>query len=452
MNPGKAGIRAGATAAAVLFSATLVAQTPVALPSLSGVSHYTLRNGLTVILHEKQDLPVVSVAVGYNAGSIHEVEGKSGIAYLLENLMMFAGSANVDSFRHISDIDRVGGTWNAETLEDQTLYFQTVPSNHLALALWLESDRMRTLDLSVEKFERARSNLLEDLQRRKASEPYLNSLQAFDGYIYSDFPYGHSLLGTEEDIRNLTRADIKAFYDARYVPQNAVLCVSGKFERNTARELIARYFETLPGGKAPASNLEPRLFSREKFSRSMADPAASAPAVFLGFRLAPPESPDFPILTLLDFVLMRGRSARLPRRLLNREAKIAYQLSGGIDRRFNQAVYKILMTASPSQIQACQEAVFSELEKIKGAFLKEAELAKAKTLYRQDLFRRTATAQDWAIFLIQSFWTLQTARRTLDDLPDEWDKVLRVTASDLVGIAARYFTVDNCVVLNVQMR
>jgi zinc protease len=449
MNLRSVGRRIIAAAGAVgVLAVSLPAQTS----SFSGLTHYILKNGLTVILDERFDLPVVSVAVGYNAGSIHEVPGKAGVAYLLEKLMMFAGSANVSPLEHISSINRIGGSLNANALQDQTLYYQTIPSNHLALALWLESDRMRTLDLSEEKFEKARTDLLEELRNRRTSEPFLNSIQMFDQLLYSDFSFGHSLLGDENDIRNLTLEDVKSFYDARYVPQNAVLCISGQFNKTRARELVARYFESLPGGKAPAVTFESPVFAKAPFSRTTEDPLASAPAVFLGFRLSAPGTPDSAILTLMDFILMKGRSARLNRRLLNREAKIAFQLSGGIDRRFNRTVYKIFIIASPPQISACVDAVFSELDKIKRSFMSDDEIAKAKTLYRQDLLNRTATSVDRAIFLIQSFWDLQSAGQTLDDLYRLTDRVLKVTPSEIVAIANRYFTLDNCVVLNVRMK
>ena len=449
MNSRSVGTRFLAAAAAVgVLTVSLSAQTSF----FSGVTHYTLKNGLTVILHEHIDLPVVSVAVGYNAGSIHEMPGKTGVAYLLEKLMMTAGSANVSPLEHISSINRIGGTLNANALEDQTLYYQTIPSNHLALALWLESDRMRTLDLSEEKFEKARSDLLEELRNRRTSEPFLNSLQTFDQLLYSDFSFGHSLLGEEGDIRNLTSNDVKSFYGAQYVPQNAVLCISGQFDNVRARELVARYFESLPGDTPPALTLETPAFAKTPFSRTMEDPLASAPAVFMGFRLSASGAQDSAILTLLDYLLMKGRSSRLNRRLLNREAKIAFQLSGGIERRSHRSVYKLFIIASQPQISACLDAVFSELDKIKRSFPGDEEMAKAKTLFRQDLLNITATSLDRAIFLIQSFWVMQATGRTLDDLERETDRVLKVTSPQIVAIVNRYFTLDNCVILNVRMK
>jgi zinc protease len=433
---------------AALGTAPLEGQKPLA-PALS---HYTLKNGLAVVLSENADLPLVSVVVGYSAGSIYELPGKTGVSYLLEKLMMSAGSANVAPFAQILDINRVGGSLNANALEDQTLYYQTVPSNHLAMALWLESDRMRTLEITEENFEKARGELLQELLDRKTTESYLTSLLAFDQLIYSDFPFSHSLLGEEIDVRNLTLEDVKSFYEARYAPSNAVLCISGNFNKLKARELVARYFESLPAGKSAPTTFEPPYRIKALVDKTMVDAMASAPGVFIGFRLAAPASEYYPIITLLDFVLMRGRSARLPRRLLNREAKIAFQLSGGIERRLNRSVYKIFIAASQTQIPFCRAAVFAELEKLKTKFLGEGEIAKAKTLFRQNILSRTTPTIDRAIFLTESYWIYRSAGRTLDDLGKDLESVLRVTASDLVGIMARYFTLDNCVILQVQMK
>ena len=441
-------IAAAAAALAVVLAVPSAAYTPF----FSGVTHYTLKNGLTVILHDHPDLPIVTVAVGYNAGSIHEKPGKTGVSYLLEKLMMTAGSANVSPLEHISSINRVGGTLNANALEDQTLYYQTIPSNHLALALWLESDRMRTLDLSRDKFEKARLDLLEELRNRKASEPYLNSLQMFDELLFSDFSFGHSLLGEEADVRRLTLDDVRSFYDSLYTPSNAVLCISGQFNPGRVRELVARYFESLPAAKPPAGGFEAPSYLKAPFSRTIEDPLASAPAVFLGFRLSTPGSSDAPILTLLDFLLLRGRTSRLNRRLLNREAKIAFQLTGGIDQRFDRSAFKIFIVASQPQIQGCFDAVFSELEKIKRSFPSEAEIGRAKMLYRQDFLNRTATSLDRALFLIQSYWSLRAAGRTMDVLEWETERVLRVTSAQIVAIVNRYFTLDNCIILNIRMK
>ncbi|GAF70119.1 unnamed protein product, partial [marine sediment metagenome] len=147
------------------------------------IKQYKLENGLQVILSEDYSLPVVSVAVAYNVGSINEPPGKTGLAYLLENLM-FQGSQNVGRMQHISFIRRTGGDLNATTTEDKTIFQQTVPSHQLALVLWLESDRMKSLEITAANVKQAKETLIEEIQQRKATEPYLESFLTFDRLLY----------------------------------------------------------------------------------------------------------------------------------------------------------------------------------------------------------------------------------------------------------------------------
>jgi len=411
------------------------------------LSHTRLKNGLEVIFSEDMSLPVVSVAVAYNVGSVHEPFGKAGLAYILENLM-FSGSANVAPFQHFQFITRVGGELSASTSEERTLFYQTVPSNQLALALWLEADRMKSLDISEGAFERARNALLDDLLRKK-SEPYYESQLSFDQLIFSDFAHSHPVLGTERDVRNSTVDDARNFFAAYYTPNNAVLCVTGNFNAAAARELVVRLFETIPRGKEAGSPFESPVYTKQPVVKSFQDSLASSPAFHMGFRIAPPYSNDYYVLSIVDQILFRGRSSRLTRRLLGRDNKIAYQASGGIDKRKDQAVYKIFCVVNNAAMaERSQEAIFSELDKLKQKVLSEAELARYKTMFKHDYLERLSSSRERAIFLCESFLSL----RKFDDLPLELDKHMRVTANDIIGILNRYFSVDNSVILNVKTK
>lgn len=303
-----------------------------------------LKNGLTVILAEDDSLPVVTVAVAYRAGSIQDPPGKSGLAYLMENLM-FRGSADVPSRQHFNFINRVGGRLNASTSEDMTIFYQTVPSNQLALVLWLESDRMRFLDLNEANFEQERKQLLDAVRQRRTAEPYAESQAIFERLLYVDFPYSHPLLGTEDDVRDLTLEDARSFYGTYYIPNNAVLCIAGDFNKPKTVELVARYFENLPRGKDLSAASEPFTFAKKQDIQTTENSQALAPALYLGFRIVATAAKDIYTLGILDYLLMRGRSSRLSRRLLNPDNKIAYQLSGGIDQRRDRTAYKIFVVA-----------------------------------------------------------------------------------------------------------
>ena len=433
---------AAALASVVLFPPPVSGQ-KAGPPSLF---HYRLKNGLNVILSEDFSLPVVSVAVAYDAGSTHEPQGKTGMAAVMENLM-FSGSANVAPRQHFNYINRVGGTFNALLMEDRTVFYQTVPSNRLSLVLWLESDRMRFLEIGGRAFEDARTAILEDLRDRRSGDPYFDSARAFDQLLYSDFAQSHSLYGLEGDVRGLTLDDLRAFYAAHYGPNNGVLCITGNFDRFKAQELISQYFETLPRGGDAAPAAEPLALARKQVIKSFVAGSYLSPAFHLGFRLTAPRSADFYTLTILDYILLRGRSSRITRRLLNPEDKIAVQLSGGIEKRRDRSVYKIFVQANTDDMaDRCQSALFTELDRLKSSPLSEDVLGRYKAMFKQDFLGRMSTSVERALFLTDFFLSLGDFR----EFGLELDKYLSVTPADIVGIVARYFSPENSIVLNVR--
>lgn len=303
------------------------------------VSQYELKNGLKVILSEDYSLPLVSVVVAYQVGSLNEQQGKTGLAYLLENLM-FQGSQNISRMQHISFINRIGGIPNADTKEDRTLFYQTVPSNQLALILWLESDRMKSLEITPLGLEQAKEALIGEIQQRKINEPYFESFLRFDELLFPDFAYSHPLLGSEEDVRNTTLEDVRNFYSTFYVPNNALLCITGNVNKIKAQELVAKYFETIPKGRDLPSLSSPKPAKRKEVVETLNDSLAPSPAFHLGYRIASPRSDDFFALTILDYILLQGKSSLLNKRLIKRE-HLAFHLSGGIEKRKELAVFKI---------------------------------------------------------------------------------------------------------------
>jgi predicted Zn-dependent peptidase len=411
------------------------------------VSHYRLKNGLGVILTEDYTLPLVSIAVTYKVGSIHEGPGKRGLAYLLEN-MMFLGSENVSLMQHVSLIHRIGGGFNAITSEDKTLFSQTVPSNQVAQVLWLESDRMRSLDITAANVERAKDMIIEELGQRKRAEPYLETFHRFDEYLYHDPAFSHPVLGDENDIRNLTLEDVKSFYSIFYVPSNAVICISGHFQKNRIKELVAKYFETIPGGKSPPPLPSPLPPEKREIIDSVQNSRVPYFAFHLDYRIAAPQSSDFYALAIIDYILIHGQSARLIKRLLKRE-RLAFYLSGGIEERGGLATFKLFaMNNNETTIDLSQKAIFAEINKLKTSFISEKELQKAKNLFKLDYLNRLSTVSDKAIFLSEAYFALPN----FDEFPEELNKYLRVTPQDIVAMVNRYFIPENRVILRVKMR
>ena len=434
------------------FAAALLCVPPLAsqaLPSRGidlSLTQYRLKNGLQVILSEDDTLPVVSVVVAYGAGPVREKPGLSGLAYLMESLM-FQGSENVSPMQHINYIQRIGGEFNANTAFDKTYFYETVPSNQLALALWLESDRMAAPAVSGPAVERAKEALIAELRQRRTSEPYMESFFLFDGLLYPDFAYGHPVIGTEEDLKRITEEDARAFASAYYVPNNAVLCIAGSFSVDKARELVSRYFETIPRGPdvpapPPPSPAPP---AREQV---LTDSLAPSPALHVGYRLDRQQEGDAYGLKLMDILLARGKSSRLYKRLVRKD-RVAVYLSGGIEDRGGRPSLRIF-AISPNAVMAdlCRKAIAGEIGKFRTAFVSETELAKAKVLFKTDYLGRLATSLPRALLYCEL--TLSGAR--LEDIPEEFERYLRVTPVSIISLANRLFKPENASGLDLRTK
>src|SRR5437899_11060351 len=206
---------------------------PVAAQQAGQIRYETfaLANGVRVIYSEDHSTPIVSVDVWYNTGSRNERAGRSGFAHLFEH-MMFQGSAHVKKSEHLQLVERAGGNVNGSTTEERTNFYETVPSNRLNLALWLEADRMRSLAITPDNFENQRQAVKEERRLRVDNQPYAAAFS--DGLTWpfdssSCFPYAHTVIGSMADIDAAKVPDVQAFFDTYYAPNNATLVVVGDF-------------------------------------------------------------------------------------------------------------------------------------------------------------------------------------------------------------------------------
>ncbi len=410
-------------------------------------SVYQLKNGLTVILSEDSSLPLVSVVCAYKVGSAYEKKGESGLAYLLENLM-FMGSKNVGPMQHIRYIHRVGGELNAVTSWGHTLFYQTVSSNQLPLVLWLESDRMKSLDLNYSNVEGAKNSMIELIRSQKTNDPFRDSFLEFDKFLYPEFAYNHPIIGNERDLRTISLKDVVEFYDTFYKPNNAVLCITGNIEKEETLQLVKKYFQTIdPSRKVPPGPSFKSDFKQIKYEKVMTNEAASIPGFRLGYRIDSPFSNDFYILTMIDYLLFYGNSSRLYRRLVIRN-KLALRLNGGLEKRIDLAAFKFFVFSNNEATkEIAKKALFSELNRLKSSLIPERELKKIKNIFESNYIDNYYSTQKRALFLTRNYLSL----KNIDDLPKELDRYLRVSASDIIGIMNRYFT-ENYILIDIKVK
>ncbi|HEY2735038.1 MAG TPA: pitrilysin family protein, partial [Polyangiales bacterium] len=189
-----------------------------------------LDNGLRVVLSPDHTSPTIAVDVIYDVGGRNEERGHAGFAHLFEH-MMFQGSANVARGEHFKLVTSHGGTLNGTTSEDRTNYFEMLPQSELPLAIWLEADRMRALDISQSNFENQRKVVQEEFRMRVSNAPYVPAEIRLDSMVNQGYwPYEHPAIGNMQDLDAAQLDWVRAFHDQYYAPNNAVLAVSGDFD------------------------------------------------------------------------------------------------------------------------------------------------------------------------------------------------------------------------------
>src|SRR4051794_23327079 len=236
-------LRPSSRALLPVFLAAVCAVPAIADAPVIKFSDQKLKNGLRVIVSEDHTAPTVSVAVTYNVGSADERAGRTGFAHLFEH-MMFKGSENVGPGEHPALVFNNGGTMNGTTNEDRTLYYETMPANQLELALFLEGDRMKALDINKPNLDNQRSAVQEERRVRVDNQPYGQTLERTGIQAYDNPAYQHSVLGSMEDLNAASVDDVATFFKTYYAPNNAILTIVGDVDAKKTMALVNKYFGT----------------------------------------------------------------------------------------------------------------------------------------------------------------------------------------------------------------
>ena len=408
------------------------------------VDKTTLANGLEVILHEDHRTPIATVNIWYHVGSKDEPKGRSGFAHLFEH-MMFQGSMHVPEDTFFSTLERAGGSnINGSTSDDRTNFFETVPSNRLELALWLESDRMGFLLAHVdeESFKGQVKVVKRERGENYESAPYGLVRQYLREAMYPEtHPYHHLTIGTTEDLDHATVDDVRAFFQTWYVPNNATIVVSGDIDKAAALALVKKYFAPIAGGTVPAkATAAPVVLTGEK--RIAINAGVELPRVYVEWPSPKYYAPGDAELDILAHALGSGRSSRLYKRLVYQDqiAKDvrAYQGSGQLGSTFG-----VIATAKPGHTaDELLKAIDDELSKVRASGILDGELSAARTDVLADaifgLERDSARAD---MFNEYNFYTGDPAYLAKDVM-----RHTRVSAADVQNAARTYLPPDKRVI------
>jgi predicted Zn-dependent peptidase len=415
------------------------------------VDAYKLNNGLRVILSRDNAVPVIAVYLAYDVGARSEERGRTGFAHLFEH-MMFEGSANVPKGAHFAAVESNGGVLNGSTHPDFTDYFETLPSNKLATALWLESDRMRSLSITEENLKNQKEAVKQERRLSFDNRPYNTAIvDIWPPLMFGNWQSSHSLIGSFDDLNASTVHDVSEFFKSHYAPNNAVLVIVGDIEPANAKKLVETYFGDIPSHAPPKRPdlTEPTFKPRKETYK---DPLAKVPAVVLGYPGPKRRSQDFYSMVLIDAILTGGDSSRFYLDLVKGKQSVV-QYDTGLGWPFSNPrdyrdpepwagmlLYKPNFTADQIVAQ-----VQDEIAKLQNTPIDPKELERVKTRLRADRIRELQSSMNRARALAQ----FQLVDGDPDLINTEMDKLMAVTPEQIQTAAAKYLTADKRAVLDI---
>ena len=409
------------------------------------IEQFTLSNGLRVVMSEEHAVPVVSVAVYYNVGSRNERAGRTGFAHLFEH-MMFQGSENVPKAGHFQYVFNNGGTMNGTTSSERTNYYETLPANQLPLALWLESDRMRSLKVTQENLDNQRNAVQEEKRLNYDNRPYSNAFLRLNELVFRNPANAHSTIGSMEDLDDATIEDIQEFFRIYYAPNNAVLAIAGDFDPAEARALVEKYFATIPAQPRPPEVDVSEPAEVASHFEHYPDKFAQLPALMLGWKAPARRTPDFYALSLASDLLLDGESSRLYQKLVKGDESVV-AVQGGIgERRGPSSLYLFAIPKPGRTTEEIRRAIRAEIkrfaadgpspeemEKLHNSLVNDAVRGRQSSMYRAQMLAEYALYDnDPGLFNTES------------------ERYLAVTAEEIRRSVAEYLDTDNHSLIEVE--
>jgi len=336
---------------------------------------FTLDNGLRVIVHQDTSTPLACLNIMYDVGSRDEDPNRTGFAHLFEHLM-FGGSANIPSYD--SPLQMASGSNNAFTSTDITNYYITLPVENLETAFWLESDRMLNLAFTEKSLEVQRSVVIEEFRQRYLNQPYGDAWLLMRPLAFKKHPYKWATIGKEEKhIEEATMADVKAFFNTHYNPQNAVMVVAGNVEVSAIKSLSEKWFAPIIKGEKYERKLaaEPKQTEARRLEVTRPVPLN---AIYISFHMCGKTDDDYPAWDLLSDILGRGESCRLYQKLVKGK-RLFTAISAFNMGEQDPSLFTIAGHISQGvSVEEAEKAIWEEIELLRTKLVAKSELEKVK--------------------------------------------------------------------------
>jgi zinc protease len=418
--------------------------------ALAEIQEFKLNNGMKIIVQEDRRAPVVVSQVWYRAGALDEVNGKTGVAHVLEH-MMFKGTKKVPAGQFSRIIAAAGGKENAFTGQDYTCYFQQLEKSHLPLAMKLEADRMANLVIKDEEFAKEIKVVMEERRWRTEDKPQSRVNEQFQSTAFKAHPYARPVVGWMNDLENMTAADAREWYNNWYAPNNATLVVVGDVKAQEVVRLAKLHFGKLKAKKLPARKPQtepPQMGER----RLVVKAPGKLPYLAMGFHTptlvdnatTAEQGWEPYALDVLAGVLSGNDSARLNQKLV-RETSIALDVGAGYDStsRGRESLFELVATPSEGKtVVELEAALIAQIELIKTGGVTQQELDRVKAaVIAADVYQRDSMF--YQAMQIGQLETMNYSWRLLKEYPE---KLKAVTSEQIQAVAKKYLIKDNMTV------
>jgi zinc protease len=407
----------------------------------------TLPNGLRVILSEDHSTPIVHVSITYHVGSKNERPGRTGFAHFFEH-MMFKGSKNVQPDLHTSIISGVGGQSNAFTTEDETVFWQTLPAHYLPMALWMEADRMATLRVEDEPFQREREVVKEERRMRIENQPYGRLNELIYATAFTTHPYKNPTIGSMADLEAASLADVRDFHNTFYVPENATVTLVGDFDTAQTLQLVTQYFGRIPKAPKPVPRDIPQEPPQTREKRATVEESWPLPAVVVAYHVVYDGHPDSYPLHITGKILADGQSARIPRELVyNKRLALSAFARANITEDPN-LFYAVAIVQPGASAAEVEKALIAEFDKLKAEGVTARELERAKNQFARDYIVSRESNEQKASHLSHA----AVIHNDITTADGEFDIFTNIQLADVQRVARTYFVDTNRVVLHIRSK
>jgi zinc protease len=421
-----------------------VTQTAISQPALR-FEQYKLGNGMNVILYEDHSAPLAATMVMYHVGSKNEKVKRTGFAHLFEH-MMFQGSQHVADDAHFKLLQEVGANVNGSTTEDRTNYFEVVPSNHLELALYLESDRMGFLlpAMTQEKLDNQRDVVKNERRQRVDNVPYGTAGERIAMALYPpSHPYSWPVIGYMEDLSAAKLEDVMEFFRVYYAPSNASLVIGGDFDPKQVKGWVEKYFGKFPKGTSIERPPQQSVTLKEE-KRMVLEDKVQLPRLYLTWPSASINTREDAVRDVLADILSSGKNSRLYRVLVY-DRQIAQSVNASQSGSEIAGEFAITVTAKPGKtLTEMETAVDEEIARLVKEGVTHREIEKSINNKEAQLINSRQTV----LGVVNSLATYQTLTGDANNINKEFDRYKDITPEEVVAEAKKVLSA-NKVVLSV---